>query len=287
MKLYFSIPDFYHNFNINSALLQLMSSRPEMFHEDIVIDSVYGSFPSAVWNGGRMIMGTPDAKNVDNTLNFFNSRGIACRHTFTNCLLEEKHMGDTWCNLLLKKSCNGLNSVILNSEVLEHYLRENYPEFPLISSTTKCIRSIEEFNRECEKDYQLCVLHYDFCNKFDELRKITHPEKTEVIVNEYCGANCAARASHYRALSTEQLSYAPSGFKCAHMVQSYSDVMNRPHYISYQDIVEKYAPMGFRHFKVVGRKALKPNVIEAYVQYFVKPEYQTEARLILTTMTTK
>lgn len=282
MKLYFSIPDFYYNFNINSALLRLMDERPEMFYDNIVVDSVYGCFPSAVWNGGRTIFGAPDAKNVENTLAFFNERGVSCRYTFTNCLLEEKHLKDTWCNLLLDKANNGKNSVIVNSEVLEQYLRKNYPDLPIISSTTKCIRSIEEFNRECENGYQLSVLHYDFNNKFDKLEQIIHPELVEVVANEYCVADCRAREMHYKALSAAQLYYEKSEFGCVCPSKTYVDVMNRPHYISYLDMVEKYAPMGFNHFKIVGRTAMKPYVIESYIQYFVKPEYHIEARLKLT-----
>ena len=57
--------------------------------------------------------------------------------------------------------------------------------------------------------------------------------------------------------------------------------MKRKHYISYDDIVSIYAPMGFTHFKIVGRFANRENLVESYIQYFIKPEFQIAARLIL------
>ena len=49
--------------------------------------------------------------------------------------------------------------------------------------------------------------------------------------------------------------------------------MKRKHYISYDDIVSIYAPMGFTHFKIVGRFANRENLVESYIQYFIKPEF--------------
>lgn len=283
MKLYFSIPDFYYNFGINSALLNLIGTRPEMINDNVVIDSIYGSFPAAIWNGGRLAIGVPDSKNVERTLAYFNNRGLSCRYTFTNCLLEEKHVHDTFCNILMQKADNGKNAVIITSDILEGYLREEYPNFEYISSTTKCIRTIDDFNKECEKDYSLCVLHYDFNNNIEELKKIKYPEKTEIILNEQCASNCKRREQHYTDISRTQLNFEPKiGFDNSHCVlDTYCEVMGRKHYISYQDIVETYAPLGFNHFKVVGRATEKVNVIESYVQYFIRPEYQVKARLIL------
>lgn len=283
MKYYFSIPDFYGNFKINEKLLNLFEKHAEMINDGVIIESVYGCFPMAVWNGGRIIGGSTNAINAENTIAYFNNRGISCRYTFSNCLLEKKHLSDTWCNVLMEIANNGSNGVTLNSDLLNDYIRENYPNYQRISSTTKVIRSIKEFNAECDQDFAFCVLHYDFNHKFDELAKIEHPEKTEIVVNEFCVAGCKAREAHYSAISRGQLEFQNAKFNgCPGSVDSYVDVMNRPHYISYQDIVEKYSPMGFNHFKIVGRAiAKRENIVEAYVQYFVKPEWQTTARLLL------
>jgi hypothetical protein len=148
-KIYYSLPDFYGNFGLNMALLNLKANHPEMFYDDIEFESVYGCFPGAIWNGGRTLQGPLDANNVKNTIKFFNDRNIGCRLTFTNCLLEEKHLNDTWCHLIADVAYeNPLNSIIINSEILENYLRTEYPKFEYISSVTKNISTLEKFNAE-------------------------------------------------------------------------------------------------------------------------------------------
>jgi collagenase-like PrtC family protease len=68
------------------------------------------------------------------------------RFTFSNSLLEEKHIYDTYCNLIMEEADTGNNEVIVNSPILEQYLRENYPNYKYISSTTKCERNIDIIN---------------------------------------------------------------------------------------------------------------------------------------------
>ena len=255
-----------------------------MINDGVVVEAVYGSFPMAIWNGGRVISGEyTNAMMAENIINYFNNRGISCRYTFTNCLLEEKHLDDTWCNTLLKIGDNGINAVIVNSDLLNNYIREKYPNYPRISSITKVIRSIEEFNTECERDFSVCVLLCDFNNRFDELAKIKCPQKAEILVNEYCIPNCTLREEHYAAYSEAQLNFRDSSdFNKCPARTNFINTKDRPHFISYQDIVEKYAPMGFKHFKINGRTLYKKEtLIGAYLEYFIKPEWHVTARLLL------
>lgn len=258
-----------------------MNQHPEMINDGIKIDSVYGSFPNAIWNGGRTCLGFADATNVKNTLEYFNSRGISCRYTFTNSLLEEKHLNDTWCNFLMDAANNGKNAIILASPILEEYCKENYSGFERISSTTKCLRTVEQFNEDLKSDYSFCVLCCDINNDMDSLKKISDPSRTEIVVNEYCEYKCALRERHYHAMSEAQLNFHNVNFPMTCHLDTYADIMKRKHYISYDDIVSIYAPMGFTHFKIVGRFANRENLVESYIQYFIKPEFQITARLIL------
>ena len=74
-------------------------------------------------------------------------------------------MLDTYCNLIMRLADNGMNQVLVNSPVVEQYIRDNYPSFPLISSTTKRITDTKELISELGKDYRLVVLDYDLNNR--------------------------------------------------------------------------------------------------------------------------
>ncbi len=50
-------------------------------------------------------------------------------------------------------------------------------------------------------------------------------------------------------------------------------------YISPQAVFEKYLPMGFNNFKIEGRTLPDICLLEYYIIYMVKPEYQNKIRL--------
>ena len=64
----------------------------------------------------------------------------------------------------MELSKNYSNEVLVNTELFENFMREKYPEFELVSSTTKRINNIDQLNKELEKDYKLVVIDYDFNN---------------------------------------------------------------------------------------------------------------------------
>ena len=60
--------------------------------------------------------------------------GISARLTFSNSLLREEHLSDKRCNTLcalFSESSRVQNGVIIHSELLLDYLKENYPELVL------------------------------------------------------------------------------------------------------------------------------------------------------------
>ena len=110
----FSLPDYYGFFNLNLTLLNLMENQREKFYDDIIIDSIYGSFP-CIWNGGRFYEGSTSFRNIIATTTPFTERGISLRHTFTNCLLTKEHLQDTLCNKICELTHNPLNGINVNS----------------------------------------------------------------------------------------------------------------------------------------------------------------------------
>lgn len=302
MDINFHIPDFINHCRLNLLLLTLMQQHPEYFRDGVKIASVFGAFPPSLWNGGRNTVGVVDDEIIKQVTKAFNSRGIPLRFTFTNPLVEEKHLGDPFCNKVMRMCDNGLNEVIVLSPILEEYIRKNYPSYKITSSTCKEIRNADELSAELEKDYHYVVLDYNWNNNFEFLETLPHKEKCELLINACCVPNCPRRGEHYRSIGETQIKYAEymktppmmrkpthfEDFKCPSMLRHIYQITDLPTHISPDAIVEKYVPMGFNQFKIEGRTVPDIALAENYIYYMIKPEYKDTARLeLLGTLTQK
>ena len=187
------------NFYIHFA--KYMRVHPEYFMENTRIAAFYGTFRGAIWAGGRTTVGAaPSPIDMEDAINKINDAEIAARYTFTNNLIEDRHLNDTFCNLAMELTHNGRNEVLVNSPVLENYLRKQYPNFKYILSTTACERNIDRIN-EATKKYDLVVIDYRDNQNFDFLEKIQDKDKIEILVDDFCPGTCQFRKKHYTITS--------------------------------------------------------------------------------------
>ncbi|MBQ5331197.1 MAG: hypothetical protein J6F31_08110 [Oscillospiraceae bacterium] len=298
----FHLPDMWDNGPMNLLLIDLMKEHPEYFREGVEIASVYGCLPPAIWNGGRNVNGYADENTIKMVIAEFNGRKVPLRFTLTNPLLEEMHMSDPFCNNLLRLADGGFNEAIVNTQVMEDYLRKNYPRYKLTSSTCKQIRDFDTLLAELEKDYSLVVLDYNFNNDFELLEKIPekYRSKVEVLVCPYCFPNCQRRGDHYKFLGREQIKRqvlstmnsmsgmgginvaVPSAeFVCDALKLNFLETTKFKTHITPETLYGRYAELGYEHFKIEGRTMHRMNVLESYVYYLVKPEYKDMVRLKL------
>lgn len=261
--------------------MNLMKDYPDCFREGYCIGSVYGTFPGAIWNGGRAVFGITGKDDIAAILKIYNSRGIPVRFTWTNSLLEEKHVYDTYCNLIMKLADNGMNQVLVNQPVLEDYIRRNYPDFKLISSTTKRITDVKGLREELDKDYFLVVLDYDLNHNEEVLSAIQDKaDRIEILVNEVCYPGCPKRSEHYRQQSRMQLEYdINTSFPCPNKTRErkFAECKDRPAFISNEQI-QQYADQGFVNYKIVGRGMPMDFVKESYLYYLVKDDARSFIR---------
>ncbi|MCR5739072.1 MAG: hypothetical protein K6G43_04585 [Lachnospiraceae bacterium] len=278
-KIYWHIPGFCAFRLLNQLLMNMMKSYPEYFNEGYVIGSAYGTFPGAIWNGGRAVIGLTPKAQIQSILDIYNQRNIPVRFTWTNTLIGEKECYDTYCNLIMRLADNGLNQVLVNSPALEKYLRENYPSFKMISSTTKRITDRDRLLEEFEKDYFLVVLDYDLNHDEEVLRQIVdsgNAGRCEILVNEVCYPGCPKRKAHYEQQSRLQLEYdTVTTFPCPNIQtpRKFSECMDRPAFIKDTEI-DSYIERGFRQFKIAGRGMPEEYLIESYLYFLVRPEYR-------------
>ena len=275
--VYWHLPGFCYFRLLNQVIINMMKDYPDKFREGYRIGSAYGTFPGAIWNGGRAVFGITGKSDIQSILKIYNSRGIPVRFTWTNSLLEEKHVHDTYCNLIMQLANNGLNQVLVNSPILEEYIRCEYPDYKLISSTTKRIVDAKALCDELEKDYYLVVLDYDM-NHDEAALAVVEPyaDRVEILVNEVCYPGCPKRAEHYRQQSQMQLEYdVNTDFPCPNQTEKrgFSECMKRPAFISNEEI-GSYIDRGFVNFKIAGRGMPIDYVKESYLYFLVKDEHR-------------
>lgn len=274
-EVYWHLPGFCYFRILNQILINLMRSYPEKFRDGYKIGSVYGTFPGAIWNGGRVVFGFTGKQDIQRVLDIYNRNGIPVRFTWTNSLLEEKHVYDTYCNLIMQLADNGLNQVLVNADVLEQYIRREYPRFPMISSTTKRITGVDGVLEELKKDYYLVVLDYDLNHDEEALLRLeSYANRLEILVNEVCFPRCPKRTEHYLQQSKLQLEYdVNTGFPCPNNTRqrTFAECMDRPAFISNEQI-GGYIDRGFSNFKIVGRGMPQEFVKESYLYFLVKDE---------------
>ncbi|MBR4225168.1 MAG: hypothetical protein IKR73_10200 [Oscillospiraceae bacterium] len=302
-RIRFHLPDMWYHGKLNLRLIDMIKEHPEYFRQGVEIASVYGCFPPAIWNGGRNVNGFADEETIKLVLDEFNSRGVPCRFTFTNPLLEEKHMSDPFCNRLCQIADNGFNECIVNTQVMEDHLRKNYPNYKLTSSTCKQIRDFDSLIAELDKDYSLVVLDYNFNNDFELLERI--PEKyrkrIEVLICPYCYPNCKRRGEHYRFLGEQQIRLSTLNsfkgmagvgaggmnyisekqFPCEAISLNFTQTTKFSTHVPPENVYGRYAELGYEHFKIEGRTMHPLNVIESFVYYMCRPEYKDHVRLEL------
>lgn len=279
-KFHLYVPDFYANAALYMMLADFMEHIPQWFYDDFRISAAYGSFPNCIWNGGRVTFDRITRTTMDQVIQELNKRGIAVRYTFTNPLLEEKHLGDTFGNICLEAANNGMNEVLVNTPVIEDYVRKNYPDYKIISSTTKCLRTLDAVKEELEKDYYLVVLD-SFLNTDDRIFSLEKRDKLELLLDHGCMLNCPRSKEHYIELGRSQLTFTDSTFSCPTVSKTFEEVMQNPHSISRELLTEKFVPGGFRHFKLDGRVFKPEKLVDSLLYYMVKPEFRSKVKDII------
>lgn len=273
--IYWHLPGLCYFRLLNQMLINLMRDYPEKFREGYQIGSVYGTIPGAIWNGGRTVFGILDRERIDSIIKMYNKYGIPARFTWTNTLLEERHLYDTYCNLIMELGDTGKNQVLVNNALLEQYIRQEYPSYEVISSTTKCMTNREQLQMELTKDYKLVVLDYNLNHDQGTLDQIgPHADRIEILVNEICYPNCPKRAEHYRDESRMQLAYTMhSDFQCINKITkpSFAECRKRLAFISNEEI-QQYIDRGFVNFKIVGRGLPMEFVRDSYLYFLVRDE---------------
>ena len=274
----FAIPGFYELADFNLSFLNLFYTKREYFYDDININAVYGNPQFCIWDGGRIFSHYKQASSekVRDLIKEYNDFGLPIRYVFTNPILQEKHYKDRFCNILMELAHNGKNQVVVNDDKLYKYLKNMYPNYFYISSTTKCLNK-EQILEELKTNYNMICLDYNLNNNINLLKSIEEKTKVELLINPICAPGCPHRKEHYKLNGISHLNYGKQYSMKNCYIQAdpfFPDPKAHGNNISYEQIKEIYHPIGIENYKIEGRTWEAPILALTYVDYMVKPEYK-------------
>ena len=282
---YYHLPGLFEFYELYRVFLPLYRTHREYFYDWCRIGSIYGAPPDCIWGGGRIGSGDCAAQEP---LALTREYGVSARLTFSNSLLREEHLTDQKCNALCRlfsESVGPQNGVIVHSELLLRYLRERYPKFYFVSSTTKVLTAFPQLQAELARDeFRFVVPDFRLNRAFDRLNALPEAakDKVELLCNECCWFGCKERSACYEAVSRKNLGEAAPEHICAAPDAAggyrFSKAMENPGFIGVEAIRSIYMPMGFSHFKIEGRSLGSALILEFLLHYLTKPEYQLRVR---------
>ena len=281
MNAKFNLPDFVAGKPVYSVLGEWMNEYPEIFIPNTEIACIYGNFPGSIWNGGGMNFGGQFTRNeIQEMIDFYNHvLHIPLRFTFTNPLIDERHLNDVYGNIIAECGHNGMNEILTSSVILENYLREKYPNYKYGRS----IIAAREEPIDLSDKYFLSVLRRRLNNNWEYLDTIPLElrHKVEFLCTDPCPDNCPRLYTHYRDFARAQLELNPTP-ECACTMGAVKGVFQY-HYsktlethISREMIDKEYLPRGFNQFKISGRGSALGAIIGS-IDYMIKPEYHADA----------
>ena len=283
-KAYYHLPGLFEFYDLYKVFLPLFREHREYFYDWCDIGSIYGAPCDCIWGGGRVGFGDADPEKV---LALMKEYGISPRLTFSNSLLKEEHLADRKCNALcvmFGKNGDVPGGIIISSDLLLEYIRNKYPEFYFVSSTTKVLTDIRDCIDELDRE-EFRYMVPDFrLNKVLPECGLTEKQKAKVeyLCNECCWFDCYDRKNCYENVSRKSLGEDVEDHVCispdAERGYRFSDAMKNPGFIGIRDIRETYLPKGFHHFKIEGRGLGSAIVLEFLLYYMTKPEYQLRVR---------
>lgn len=284
-KAYYHLPGLFEFYELYRVFLPLFREHRAYFYDWCEIGSIYGAPADCIWGGGRAGFGDQSAKEVRALLREY---GISARLTFSNSLLREKHLSDRKCNalcVLFEEGGDQGNGVIVHSDLLLAYLKQQYPGFYFVSSTTKVLTDFEDLCGEIDReDFRYVVPDFRLNKAFAQWDTLTgwQRDKVEFLCNECCWFGCRDRKRCYEAVSRKNLGESGGEHHCAAPDAEggylFSKAMANPGFIGTDAIKNVYLPMGFSQFKIEGRGLGSALILEFLLYYMTKPEYQLHVR---------
>lgn len=236
------------------------------------IVSVYDGVNSP-WCGGRIWNLYPTFFD-ETKLRTYNTYNIPVFLTFSNSQID---LSNPWSLEILKK-LNGIgeyehvkNGVVIVSEGLREFIRNEYPNLTIIYSITGHPDNYEDFDIALEQKYDLIVPRFEnvFNPKFLE---VADTSKYEILVNDTCRYGCKFWHQHFEAINKANIN--PSQFENLSEIQECWIPKFNPNIESEHECmdlsteaIQKCISYGYKNFKISGRELKSDEYIKEISKY--------------------
>ncbi len=273
-KINFILPNLFNNFYINKFFIELKNSNPNYLYNDFILSQVYGSVPYSIWGLNNTKKYAP-LRHIKQIFDFYYKNKLSVNLLFENNFLKEEHLYDTYSNSILEAANKKGNYITLSSDILEKYLKKNYPKFKIIKIVNK--NGLGRKNIFIESRLN---------NQLDNL-KIKYKSDTYLMLNPLCLNSCPLYDFHREFIAKEQLNYNENGlFLCPLEYDlSFYSCFKNPDFISLHKL-KKLNNKGFNNFFInnaiinrsINKNYTNIDLIESYIYYLIKPEYHDFVR---------
>ena len=276
--LNYELPDFTGSLGLNLFFVRLLHERPGIAMPGVAVESLYGSFPNCLLNGGRtFVRERASAADIERTFCILEEYGVVPRLTFTNMHATPEMLRDPYVDAIFSAAARHGGQVIAYADFVADYARERF-SMPTVLSTTREITDADELNRQLER-YDYVVLNYNLNKRRDVIAAVKAPERLEVMVNEFCMPGCPRRAEHYAFNSARQFEGELAEFPCiANKPDFFLHEPGHPTIFTSEEAQEYHDELGIRHFKIVGRGVPFETQLESLVYYLVAPDWREAVR---------
>ncbi len=267
----FQISDIGSNYYIANKLFELQKEHPEYFIDGVKLETVLGSWPSAIWQGDRPYFGFTPFKTIKKKIKSLKKNDAGIYYTFNNRSLKSTDIYDNYCNLIMKESNDEKNIVEIYDDNLEKYIREKYNKVKISKRITN-----DNFDEINEDKYDYYLLDTTFNDDYEKLSTIKHPEKIIIILNDYFMKGDPKVEEFYNKVS-KSIKNLDGEFKFdIDRYTNFNDLMESDNLVKYYQ-VGKLLQLGISHFRIEGRNtAIQYYYIPSLFYYLIQEEYKND-----------
>lgn len=250
----------------------------------------FAGCPGLIWNGGCPNGDAAVPPDAQQYFRFLNDKGIGVWLTFTNTVLEDRHLHDRACNGLLDcldEACV-LNGVIVSHDALADYIRARKPGLRQAASAEKALAENRagkvKWYKEMEKRFDRVIVDPNHALDPAVMDKLDRG-KAEIVATDECVHNCASRYRHETLVSLYNI--APSAERAAELerilttlcaggprllVEERNPSHTRSCYLAHREVKALY-DMGFRTFRITGRQKPPARAVWDILHFVFNPAH--------------